>query len=284
MTRARVRILLSVPLAIALAFALAACGGDDGAVGSTAADCSRAALPLVSSGKLTVGTADPAFPPYFEGGDPFNGRGFEGAMAYAIADALGFAPSVVAWTVVPRNDSFAPGPKNFDFDINQVSITPARQKQVDFSVPYYTTPRAVLVGRGSKYARATTFSELSDARFGVQVGTTSLAAVNDVISPDRRPRVYKDSNDTVRALKSGQVDAIVLDLPTAFLITATGIKSGTIVGQFQAPGGDDWGVVLAKGSGLTPCVDAAIGRVRDSGELQRITDQWIGAEAVPELT
>ena len=105
-----------------------------------------------------------------------------------------------------------------------------------------------------------------------------------MISPDRRPRVYNDSGDTVRALKSGQVDAIVLDLPTAFILTATEIKGGTIVGQFQAPGGEDWGVVLAKGSGLTPCVDAAIGRVRDSGELQKITDQWIGAEAVPELT
>ena len=285
MTRTRVRILLAVLLTVAPAFALAACGGDDdGAAGSTAPDCSRAALPLVSSGKLTVGTADPAFPPYFEGGDPFNGRGFEGAMAYAIADALGFAPSAVAWTVVPRNNSFAPGPKNFDFDINQISITKARAKQVDFSVPYYATPQAVVVGKGSRYARAKTFAELSDARFGVQRGTTSLDAVNDVIAPSRRPRVYNDSNDTVRALKSGQVDAIVVDLPTAFHLTATEIKGGTIVGQFQAPGGDDWGVVLAKGSGLTPCVDAAIARVRDSGELQKITDQWIGAEAVRELT
>ncbi len=272
-------------LTIALALALAACGGDDdGHAGSTAADCSRAALPLVSSGKLTVGTADPALPPYFEGGDPFNGRGFEGAMAYAIADALGFAPSVVAWTVVPLRNSFAPGPKNFDFDINQISITEPRAKQVDFSVPYYTTPQAVVVATGSPYARARTFSKLSDARFGVQRGTASLDAVNAVISPNRRPRVYNDSGDTVRALKSGQVDAIVLDLPTAFILTATEIKGGTIVGQFQAPGGEDWGVVLAKGSGLTPCVDAAIGRVRDSGELQKITDQWIGAEAVPELT
>ena len=141
-----------------------------------------------------------------------------------------------------------------------------------------------MVGTGSRYARATTFAGLSDARFGVQRGTPSLDAVNDVISPDRRPRVYNDSDDTVRALKSGQVDAIVLDLPTAFTLTATELKGGTIVGQFQAPGGEDWGVVLAKGSGLTPCVDAAIGRVRDSGELQKITDQWIGAEAVPELT
>jgi polar amino acid transport system substrate-binding protein len=281
----RIRILLAVLLIIAPAFGLAACGGDDGGdAGSTAADCSRAALPLVTSGKLTVGTAYPAIPPYFEGGDPFNGSGFEGAIAYAIADALGFTPSAVVWAVVPRNESFAPGPKNFDFDINQIAVTELRAKQVDFSLPYYTTPQAVVVGKGSRYARATTFSALSDARFGVPAGTTSLDAVTDVISPDQRPHVYNDSHDTVRALKSGQVDAIVLDLPTAFALTATEIKSGTIVGQFQAPGGDDWGVVLAKGSGLTPCVDAAIGRLRDSGELQRITNQWIGAEAVPELT
>ena len=281
----RTRILLAVLLTVAPAFALAACGGggDDDA-SSTAPDCTRAALPLVSSGKLTVGTADPAFPPYFEGGDPFNGRGFEGAMAYAIADALGFAPSAVAWTVVPRNESFAPGPKDFDFDINQISITTSRARQVDFSVPYYTTPQAVVVGRGSRYARARTFAGLSGARFGVRRGTTSLGAVNDVIAPGRRPRVYRDSNHAVRALRSGQVDAIVLDLPTAFTITASEVKDARIVGQFQAPGGDDWGVVLAKGSGLTPCVDAAIARVRDSGELQKITDQWIGAEVVPELT
>jgi polar amino acid transport system substrate-binding protein len=285
MTRTRVRILLAALVIIAPALALAACGGgDDGDAGSTAADCSLAALPLVHSGKLTVGTADPALPPYFEGGDPFNGRGFEGAVAYAIADALGFPPSVVAWTVVPLSSSFAPGPKNFDFDINQISITKARAKQVDFSVPYYATPQAVVVGEGSRYARATSFAGLSGARFGVRRGTTSLGAVNDVIAPNRRPRVYKDSKDAVRALKSGQVDAIVLDLPTALILTASELKSGTIVGQFQAPGGEDWGVVLAKGSGLTPCVDAAIGRVRDSGQLQKITDQWIGAEAVPELT
>jgi polar amino acid transport system substrate-binding protein len=292
MTRTRLRVLLAVLLTIALAFALAACGDDDddGAAASTAAGttpaaaCDVGSLPLVSDGQLTVGTDTPAFPPYYEDDDPTNGKGFESAVAYAIADELGFAPADVAWTTVPFNNSYAPGPKKFDFDINQISITAPRAKQVDFSAPYYTTPQAVLVGKGSAYATATTFAELSDAQIGVQVGTTSLDAVNDVISPSKQPRVYNDSNDTVRALKSGQVDAIVVDLPTAFFLSATEIDGGSIVGQFAAPGGDDWGVVLAKDSGLTPCVDAAIGRLRDSGELEKITAQWIGAEAVPELT
>ena len=286
----RTRILLAVLLTAALALALAACGGgDDSAAGSaasttTAADCSRAALPLVSSGELTVGADKPAFPPYIVDNDPTNGKGFESAVAYAIADQLGFAPADVAWIVVPFNSTFAPGAAKFDFDINQVSITPPRQKQVDFSVPYYTTPQAVLVGKGSKYAGAKTFAELADAQIGVQVGTTSLDAVQQVVKPSKQPRVYNDSNDTVQALKSGQVDAIVVDLPTAFLLRDTEIDGSTIVGQFSAPGGDNWGVVLKKGSGLTPCVDAAIGRLRDSGELQKITDRWIGAEAVPALS
>ena len=287
MTRTRIRILLAVLLTAALALALAACGDDDsaaGTAGTTAVDCSLAALPLVSSGELTVGADKPAFPPYIVDNDPTNGKGFESAVAYAIADELGFARADVAWIVVPFNSTFAPGAAKFDFDINQVSITPARQKQVDFSVPYYTTPQAVLVGKGSKYAGAKTFAELSNAQIGVQVGTTSLDAVQQVVKPSKQPRVYNDSNDVVRALKSGQVDAIVIDLPTAFLLRDTEIDGSTIVGQFSAPGGNDWGVVLKKGSGLTPCVDAAIGRLRDSGELQKITDRWIGAEAVPALS
>ena len=238
----------------------------------------------MSSGELTVGADKPAFPPYIIDNDPTNGKGFESAVAYAIANELGFAPADVAWIVVPFNSTFAPGAAKFDFVINQVSITPARQKQVNFSTPYYTTPQAVLVGKGSKYAGATSFADLSDAQIGVQVGTTSLDAVNEVVKPSKQPRVYNDSNDVVQALKSGQVDAIVVDLPTALLLRDTEIDGSTVVGQFPAPGGDDWGVVLKKGSGLTPCVDAAIGRLRDSGELQKITDRWIGAEAVPELT
>ena len=288
MTRTRIRILLAVLLTVALALALAACGGDDdsaaGTAGTTAAaDCSRAALPLVSSGKLTVGADKPAFPPYIIDNDPTNGKGFESATAYAIADKLGFAPADVAWIVVPFNSTFAPGAAKFDFVINQVSITPARQKQVDFSTPYYTTPQAVLVGKGSKYAGATTFAELSDAQIGVQVGTTSLDAVNDVIKPSKQPRVYNDSNDVVRALKSGQVDAIVVDLPTAL---SSGTPRSTAHGRRPVPGprrrrlgrGAEEGLRAHPVRGRGDRAGCA-----DSGELQKITEQWIGAEAVPEL-
>jgi polar amino acid transport system substrate-binding protein len=195
---------------------------------------------------LTVGTDKPAFPPYFVDDDPSNGQGFESAVAYGIADRLGFATSEVTWVTVPFNSAYAPGPKDFDFDINQISITPARAKQVDFSEPYYTTPQAVLVAGGSQYASATSVAELKDAKFGVQVGTTSLEGLESVIDPSQQPQVFNDSNDTVRALKSKQVDAIVVDLPTAIYLRDAEIEGSKVVGQFPVPGGDSWGVVLPR--------------------------------------
>jgi polar amino acid transport system substrate-binding protein len=280
----RTRLVLALLALVALMAALAACGDDGDAAeeadtSTTEAACVRDDLPTIEPGVLTVGTDKPAFPPYFVDDDPANGQGFESAVAYAIADRLGFADSQVSWAVVPFNSSYAPGPKRFDFDINQISITPERADQVDFSQPYYTTPQAVLVPAGSPYANATGVAALKDARFGVQVGTTSLDALESVIDPSQQPQVFNDSNDVVRALKSKQVDAIVVDLPTAIYLRDVEVEGSTVVGQFPAPGGDDWGVVLAKGSRLTPCVDEAIGAMRESGELQRITDEWIGAEA-----
>jgi polar amino acid transport system substrate-binding protein len=279
------RLIAALALAAVAAVSLVACGDDDDgasastAGGTTAASCARADLDLVKDGVLTVGTDSPAFPPYFEDDDPANGKGFESAVAYAIADRLGFAPDEVEWTVVPFNASFAPGPKQFDFDVNQVSISAARAKAVDFSAPYYTTPQGVLVPEGSEYAGATTVAELEGARFGVQVGTTSLDAVTAVVAPSTEPRVYNDSNDVVRALKSKQVDAIVTDLPTAIYLRDAEVEGSTLVGQFAAPGGDDWGAVLAKDSPLTPCVSGAVTDLRESGELAAITETWIGAEA-----
>lgn len=283
MRRAR-RLIAVLALAAVALLALVACGedGDEPAASTpatTAAACERADLDLVADGTLTVGTDSPAFPPYFVDDDPTNGRGFESAVAYAIAGELGFAAEEVSWEVVPFNSSYAPGPKSFDFDINQISITPERAQQVDFSEPYYTTPQAVLVAGGSEFADATTVEELKEARIGVQVGTTSLAAVTDVIEPSRQPQVFNDSNDVVRALKNESVDAIVTDLPTAIYLRDVEVEGSTVVGQFSAPGGDDWGVVLAKGSSLTPCVSAAITALRDSGELASMTEEWIGAEA-----
>jgi polar amino acid transport system substrate-binding protein len=280
----RTRLVLALLALVALMATLAACGDDgdeaeEAATSTTAAACLRDDLDTLEPGVLTVGTDKPAFPPYFVDDDPTNGEGFESAVAYGIADRLGFADSQVTWVTVPFNSSYAPGPKRFDFDINQISITPKRAEQVDFSQPYYTTPQAVLVPAGSPYAGATDVAALKDAKFGVQVGTTSLDALESVIDPSQQPQVFNDSNDTVRALKSKQVDAIVVDLPTAIYLRDVEVEGSEVVGQFPAPGGDDWGVVLAKGSRLTPCVDEAIAAMRASGELEGITDQWIGAEA-----
>ncbi len=287
--------LLPLLLTALLALVVAACGDDDEetaggtnepaatATATEAADeCGPEALELKTDGTLTVGTDKPAYPPYFEDDDPANGKGFESAVAYAVADKLGLEE--VEWTVVPFNASFAPGPKDFDFDINQISITEKRAERVDFSDPYYTAPQAVIALKDSDAADATSLADLKDAKLGVQIGTTSLDATMESIQPSSQPQVFNDSNDTVRALKTKSVDAIVVDLPTAFYLTAAEVPEATIVGQFDAPGGDDWGVVLEKDSPLTDCVNQAIGELESSGELQEITDKWMGGQAgAPEL-
>jgi polar amino acid transport system substrate-binding protein len=283
------RFLLALLIGL-LAVAGAACGDDDEdqpAAQSTAtaeaAACEPDQLALKQDGTLTVGTDKPAFPPYFEDDDPSNGKGFESAVAYAVAEQLGLGDSV-EWTVVPFNASYAPGPKDFDFDINQISITPKRAERVDFSEPYYTAPQAVLALKSTPAASASSLADLQDVSIGVQIGTTSLDAVTELIQPSSDPQVFNDSNDTVRALKTERVDAIVVDLPTAFFLTAVEIPEAKIAGQFDAPGGDDWGLVLEKDSELTPCVNQALEELKSSGELQEITDKWMGGQAgAPEL-
>jgi polar amino acid transport system substrate-binding protein len=232
-----------------------------------------------TAGELTVATDKPAYPPYFENDDPTNGKGFESATAYAIASQLGYAKSDVNWVTEPFNSSYAPGPKDFDFDVNQISITPPRAQHVDFSAPYYTANQAVVASKGSSAASATSLADLKDASIGVQIGTTSLDAVNSEIQPSNQPKVFNDSNDVVTALKEGQVDAVVVDLPTALYLTAAQVPSATIVGQFPAPGGDRWGALLAKGSSLTGCVSHAIDELRSSGELGKIEDRWMSKAA-----
>ena len=291
------RFLLVLLIAL-LALGSAACGSDDeeepAGGGATTTDsapaepaedaCAPDQLALTSPGTLTIGTDKPAYPPYFEDDDPTNGEGFESAVAYAVAEQIGFAKDQVKWAVVPFNSSYAPGPKRFDFDINQISITPKRAERVDFSSPYYTAPQAVLSLKSAPSASATSIAELADAKLGVQVGTTSLDAVSEVIKPTTQPQVFNDSNDTVRALKAKRVDAIVTDLPTAFYLTAAEIPEAKITGQFDAPGGDDWGLVLAKDSELTPCVNQALEALASSGELEQITKAWMGDQAgAPEL-
>ncbi len=272
---------LALLLALLAAGLAAGCGSSssDSRTPATAAACKAGKLPTHTKGELTVATDKPAYPPYFENDDPTNGKGFESAVAYAIAGQLGFARSQVKWVTEPFNSSYAPGPKDFDFDVNQISITPAREQHVDFSTPYYTASQAVVATKGSPAASATSLADLKDAAIGVQIGTTSLDAVNSEIQPSSQPKVFNDSNDVVTALKEEQVDAVVVDLPTALYLTAAQVPSATIVGQFSAPGGDRWGALLAKDSPLTACVSEAIDSLRSSGQLAQITDRWMSQAA-----
>ena len=279
-------------LLLTAALFLVACGDDDSssskpaAKATTVADaCSKDNLKTKTPGTLTVATDKPAYPPYFEDDNPTNGKGFESAVAYAIATKLGYSKDEVKWTVVPFNASYAPGPKQFDFDVNQISITPKREKVVDFSAPYFTAPQALVVPKGSKLTGAKSLADVRAAKIGVQVGTTSFDAVKEVIKPDTDPKVFNNSTDVVTALKQGQVDGVVVDLPTAFYVTAAQVKGSKIIGQFDAPGGDKWGALLAKGSPLTSCVSKAITELDSSGELKKIYDQWLGdAAGAPTLS
>jgi polar amino acid transport system substrate-binding protein len=248
-------------------------------------ECSPENLTLVTPGTLTIGTDSPAYPPYFVDDDPTNGQGFESAVAYAVAETLGFTPAEVAWTVVPFNKSYAPGDKDFDFDINQISITPKRQKAVDFSDGYYTVNQAVVALNDSPIAGATSLAELQAAKLGAQVGTTSLDFITDVVQPAEQPFVYNDTNDAKSALNNGQIDGIVVDLPTAYYITAAEIEDSKIVGQFPAvEGGEEFGLLFAKGNPLVQCVNQALAELESSGELQAIQDEWLAGDAAPYFT
>ena len=270
-------------LLIAPVFALAVlagCGSDDDETSTSASavsadDCTPENLETLEPGKLTVATDSPAFPPYFEDDDPTNGQGFESAVAYAIADELGFEEADVEWVVEPFNSSYAPGPKDFDFDVNQISITPKRAEQVDFSSPYYEAEQAIVVNKDSEYADASSLADFADATIGVQIGTTSQEAVEAEIQPTETPQVFDTSNDVVSALENGQVDAVVVDVPTAYFLTATQIPDATTIGQFPAPGGDQWGALLEKDSPLTDCVSFAIDELSSSGELADIEAEWM---------
>ena len=249
---------------------------------ATPDECAKENLATLAPGTLTIGTDSPAYPPYFVDDDPTNGQGFESAVAYAVAEGLGFTPEEVTWTVVPFNKSYAPGNKDFDFDINQISITPERAEVVTFSDGYYTVNQAVIALSDSPVANATTLGELKDARLGAQVGTTSLKYIEDFIQPTADIFVYNDTNDAKSALKNGQIDAIVVDLPTAYYITAVEIPKGKIVGQFPAQeGGEQFGLLFQKDNPLVTCVNKVIAGLKESGELQAIQDEWLAGATAP---
>jgi polar amino acid transport system substrate-binding protein len=249
--------------------------------GSTGASCTESELATKTSGKLTIATDRPAYEPWFKDDDPSNGEGFESAVAYAVAERLGYGEDSVVWQSVPFNKAFAPGVKTFDFDINQVSVSDERRKAVDFSSGYYDVRQAVVALEDSPAAKATGVADLKDLKLGAQVGTTSLSFIEDIVRPARDAAVYGKNDQAKSALRNGQVDAIVVDLPTAFYITAAEVTDAEIVGQFEDRGGapEQFGLVLDKGSALTRCVTKAVDALREDGTLAEIEQRWLADAA-----
>jgi polar amino acid transport system substrate-binding protein len=296
MTRRRTSLLPAALLA-ASALVVAACSpaDEDETVGTkgtptateTTDACAKENLQTHTPGTLTITTDKPAYEPWFVDDDPANGKGYEGAVAAAVAEQLGFTADEVVWTRTRFDAAIAPGPKDWDFDINQFSITEERKQAVDFSSPYYDASQAVITTGGSKAADATSLADLKPLKIGAQVGTTSYDAILSAIDPDEQPAVFNTNDDAKQALENGQIDALVVDLPTAFYITAAELDDGKIVGQLPETGGaqDQFGLVLDKGSPLTPCVSAAVDALRDDGTLDRLADEWLSeAGGAPVLS
>jgi polar amino acid transport system substrate-binding protein len=282
-----------MPVLAITALVAAACGGDDDAAtdttaapvatdaatddgaGDTTADACSA---TITDGVLTVATGEPAFYPWVIDDAPESGEGFEAAVAYAVAAEMGYDAESVTWVRTTFDEAIQPGAKNFDVNLQQYSITEERRENIDFSLPYYTSNQAIVALEGSAAEGATTVADLKGVKFGAQAGTTSLAFITDVIQPDQDPFVYDDNVGAKAALEANQIDAAVFDLPTALYVSGVEIEGSVVVGQFPADAGgttDQFGFVLEKDSALTPCVDAAITAIDESGELDAITQEWL---------
>ncbi len=276
--------------AAAMTMTMAGCSSTDDAatsapsVAPSASSDAAPSLPTVTEGKLTIATGEPAYEPWVVGDAPEAGEGFEAAIAYAVADELGFAPEDVVWVRSTFDSAIAPGPKDWDFNLQQFSITDDRKAAVDFSSPYYTTTQAIVTVEGSSIATATSVEELSASVIGVASGTTSYTVAAEKFG-DSNISVFNNNDDAVLALQSGQIDGLVVDLPTAFFISAVQLEGGLVVGQFEGnEGGDDFGLVLAKDSELTAAVTAAVDALRENGTLAAIEQEWLSdAVSVPVI-
>ncbi len=275
--------LIAALAATAVALTLAGCAGSGGGGTTSGAAADEG---YITAGKLTIATGEPAYFPYVIDDDPASGKGFEAAVAYAVADRLGFAKDDVEWVRTGFDEAIAPGPKNFDINIQQYSITPDREQNVDFSTPYYQASQAVVTIKGSKADGVRTIAGLKDLVLGAMVGTTSAETIDEAVAPTTPAAIFNTNEDAKLALESGQIDGLVLDLPTAYYTTGVEIENSVIVGELPAAGvPDQWGILLEKDSPLTARVSDAVDALRDSGELQKITDQWLGSGAgVVKLT
>ncbi len=276
------RRILPAMTAVAATALLAACASSGGAASPTpsasasAASCSNAAIQpdLYTRGVLTVGTDNPAFPPWFEHNNPANGKGYESAVAYAIATQLGFSKSQVQWTKEPFSNSYAPGQKKFDFDINEVSVTPQRATAVTFSSGYYDVDQALVALKNTPIVTKHSPADLKGYVFGDQIGTTSLAFINSEIQPTSRPKIFETLNDVKQALQTHQIAALVADLPTAQFISSSEIPHSVLVGQFPSTG-EHFGLVFHQGNPLVTCVNKAIATLKSNGTLASLQKQYL---------
>ena len=259
---------LAIILGSTAALGLASCGSDD----------SSSACPTIESGKLTIATGTPAFEPWVVGDAPESGEGFEAAIAYAVATELGYTNENIVWVRTGFDEAVQPGAKNFDFNLQQYSITEERKATVSFSDPYYSTNQAVVGFADSPVASATKLSELKELKFGAQSGTTSLDFILNVIKPTSEPFIYDDNAGAKAALEAKQIDAIVVDLPTAFYISAVEIEGSKVIGQFplsDAVAADNFGLLFDKDNKLVDCVNTALATLKESGKLAEIEKTWL---------
>ncbi len=277
-TWARVLVLLA-----ALALLAGACGSEEEAAGvDPDVSCELADLNLVTSGTLTVATGEPVFPPWMGDGDanfdsPESKLGFESALVYALAEKMGFSDNQVVFVRTGFDEAIAAGPKDWDFNIQQYSITDDRDQVVDFSEPYYTTRQALVLYPTSEFVGAAEVGDLKDAVLGAAIGTTSLDFIEDVIKPSTEPSVYDENVDVAAAMNAGQIDGLVLDLPAAYYMTAVEVEGSIIAGQFEAEAAapDNYGMLFAEGNSLVSCVNAALAELIDEGKLQELEDTWL---------
>jgi polar amino acid transport system substrate-binding protein len=285
---------LALVAAAGLAVAATALGARSAAAAPAAIPgCAPGSLNLIEDGVLTIGTDNPAFGPWYGGGektkpwkvsDPYSGKGYESAVAYAVARQLGFPKSAVKWTVVPFSNAYRPGNKPFDFDINQVSFSPARAKAVDFSKSYYFVNQAVVGRKGKPIAKVRSIAGLRSYKLGAQLGTTSYSYIVDHIRPSSSPLVYDTNDAAVQALKNGQIDGIVVDLPTAFYVTAVQVPDGVIVGKLPTFGSKErFGMVFQKGNSLRRCVDKALDRLWRNGTIKKLQGLYLARAGAPDL-
>lgn len=276
---------------MALALVAAACGsdGDDAAANDAGGSCAVEDLNLTTAGALTVATGEPAFPPWVGVGDdnfdvPESKTGYEGALVYALAEEMGFADTDVSWVRTGFDEAIAPGAKDWDFNIQQYSITEVRDEIVDFSDPYYVTTQALVTFPDSEFASASSVGDLKGAILGAQIGTTSLDFIDDVIEPDSEASVYDENVDVEAAMNAGQIDGLVVDLPTAYFIIAVQVEGAVIAGQFEADASnpESLGMLFAEGNSLVGCVNRALKTLTDNGAVQALEDKWLTQDgAVP---